>query len=81
MTCGCISNEKKMMISAQTALIALIVFSPIAFQATGIRMIASAEGLPTTFGLILHAIVFGLVIYLLMKPKMPRRIEQSLPQA
>ncbi len=80
MTCGCISNEKKMMISAQTALLALIVFSPLAFQAIrgvlgGSDMIASSDGLPTSIGLVLHALVFGAIIYILMKPKKFRQTE------
>ena len=71
MTCGCLSNRKKMIISAQTALIAFIIFNPIVFQAVRNLfggMIANGDGLPTAFGMILHAALFGLVIYLLMKP-------------
>lgn len=71
MTCGCLSNRKKMFISAQTALIAFIIFNPILFQAVRSLfggVIANVDGLPTAFGMLVHTILFGLVIYLLMKP-------------
>ncbi len=71
MTCACLSNEKKLYISFQTALIAFVFFNPMLFKAVSSvlgRWVASADGAPTMLGLLLHAILFGLVLYLLMKP-------------
>lgn len=71
MTCACISNEKKMYISIQTALIAFVIFNPVLFQVvSGVlgRWIASSDGCPTMMGLFLHVALFGIIIYLLMKP-------------
>ena len=83
MSCACISNEKKMFISAQTALIAFILFNPIVFQLMrGIlgAWVASTDGCPTVTGVLLHAVVFGVIVYLLMlKPKKIRQTVQSLP--
>ena len=80
MTCRCISNEKKALISVQTALIAFILFSPLAFQLMSKvfgSWVANSYGLPSSGGLLLHALVFGLVIFLLMKPKILRQNEQN----
>lgn len=71
MTCACITNEKKIRISLQTALIAFVIFNPVLFQAVqGIlgRWVASSDGCPTMMGLLLHVVLFGIIIYLLMKP-------------
>jgi hypothetical protein len=71
-TCNCLSEKNKMWISLQTALIALVVFSPMFFKAvSGVagRSIASADGLATPTGLIVHGLVLALILWLLMKPK------------
>jgi hypothetical protein len=84
MTCACLSDQKKMYISIQTALIALVLYNPMIFQAVrGLlgNWVSSAEGCPSTMGLLLHTLIFGVVLYLLMKPssKTPRQSVQSLP--
>ena len=83
MSCACISNQKKMFISAQTALIAFILFNPVVFQfMRGIlgSWVASADGCPSVSGVFLHAVIFGVIVYLLMlKPKTTRQTVQSLP--
>jgi ABC-type long-subunit fatty acid transport system fused permease/ATPase subunit len=71
-SCNCLSEKKKMWISLQTALIALIVFSPMFFKlVSGVvgRSIASSDGLATPTGLIVHGLVLALILWLLMKPK------------
>lgn len=82
-SCACISDRKKLLISAQTSLIAFVIFNPILFQAvSGLlgRWVASADGLPTTIGLFLHVILFGLIIFLLMKPykQTSKKLHQSV---
>ncbi len=85
MSCGCLSDRKKMFISIQTALIAFIIFNPMMYQLVRnvLSGVASADGLPTTFGLLLHTALFGLIIFILMKPtsspKMVRQTVESLP--
>lgn len=81
MTCACISNRKKMIISLQTAVIAFVIFNPALFQIVRSVLgnwVSSSDGLPTIPGLLLHAIIFGIIIYLSMKPKILRQNEQSL---
>lgn len=82
-SCPCLSNQKKMYISIQTALIAFILFNPMLFQAVRSLLggwVATAEGLPKTLGLLLHTALFGLILYILMKPtKTQRRTVPGLP--
>lgn len=71
MTCPCLSNQKKMYISIQTAIIALIVFNPLLFKMMGSVLgdwVSSQAGLPTMAGLLLHGVVFAVILYFLMKP-------------
>ena len=71
MTCPCLSNQKKMYISIQTAIIALIVFNPLLFKMMGSVLggwVSSQAGLPTMAGLVLHGVVFAVILYFLMKP-------------
>ena len=79
MSCACISNQKKIFISVQTAVIAFIIFNPIIFKVIrGIfgSWVSSVEGCPTMPGLLLHTLLFGFVIYLLMI-KSPRQTSQN----
>lgn len=81
MACACISNRRKMIISLQTAVIAFVIFNPVMFQLVrGVlgNWVSSSDGCPSISGLLLHAIIFGIIIYLSMKPKILRRNEQSL---
>ena len=83
MTCPCLSNDKKMYISIQTALIAFVLFNPMMFQAVrGILggWVASVDGLPKTMGLLLHTALFGFILYVLMRPtKQIKNQRQSVP--
>lgn len=76
MTCPCLSNQKKLYISLQTALLAFVFFNPLLFKAVSSvlgRWVSGADGAPTMLGLVLHAVLFGLVLYLLMKPTSPQK--------
>lgn len=81
-SCPCLSNQKKMYISIQTALIAFILFNPMTFQAVRSLIggwVATAEGLPKTLGLLLHTALFGLILYVLMKPTKSKNQHQNVP--
>jgi hypothetical protein len=72
MTCACLSNQKKFYISLQTALLAFVFFNPLLFKLVASvlgRWVSDSAGAPTMLGLALHTVLFGLVLYLLMKPK------------
>jgi hypothetical protein len=80
MTCPCLSNEKKLYISLQTALLAFVFFNPMLFKAVASvlgRWVAGSDGAPTMLGLLLHAVLFGLVLYLLMKPTTPKKAAEE----
>lgn len=80
MTCSCITQEKKLKISIQTAIIAFLIFNPMTYQVMrGILggWVSTVEGFPKTMGLLLHTFVFGLVIFLLMRPFKNQR--QNVP--
>lgn len=80
MTCSCITQEKKLKISIQTAIIAFLIFNPWTYQVMRSVLggwVSTVEGSPKTMGLILHTFVFGLVIFLLMRPFKNQR--QSVP--
>lgn len=79
-SCACITQEKKLRISIQTAIIAFIFFNPVTFQIVrGILggWVATVEGCPKAMGLFLHVFLFGLVVFLLMRPFRNQR--QTLP--
>ncbi len=81
-SCPCLSNQKKMYISIQTALIAFVLFNPMTFQAVrGLigGWVATAEGLPKILGLLLHTALFGLILYVLMKPTKSKNQHQNVP--
>ncbi len=81
MSCKCISNEKKVIISIQTGLIAFLIFNPATFQIVRNLLggwVSNAEGLPTIYGLILHTLLFSILIYLLMIKK-PHQILLDRP--
>jgi hypothetical protein len=80
-SCPCLSNEKKMYISIQTALIAFVLYNPMTFQAVRSLLggwVASAEGLPKILGLFLHTALFGLILYVLMRPTKPKNQRQNV---
>ena len=83
-SCACLSEQKKMYISIQTALIAFVLYNPMVFKLVrGLlgSWVSSVEGCPSVMGLVLHTLIFAVVLYLLMKPsaKTPRQTVQSLP--
>lgn len=69
-TCACLSNEKKLAISIQTALIAFVLFNPVTFKFLG----TSGQ-----LGMVIHTAIFIIILYILMKPKNPRRTVLGLP--
>jgi hypothetical protein len=81
MACACISNEKKIFISIQTAIIAFVLFNPVVFNFVRSILgtwVSSVDGCPTVSGLVLHSVLFGLIVYLLMI-KRPRQNARNLP--
>lgn len=69
MSCPCLSKQKKMVASIKAVILFLIFASPMTFKVVqGIlgKWVASTYGVPTTAGLVLHAVLFGLVTYALM---------------
>jgi hypothetical protein len=69
MSCPCLSNQKKIVASIKAVILFLIFASPMTFklvQSIFGKFIANQYGLPTGPGLIVHAILFGLVTYALM---------------
>jgi hypothetical protein len=69
MSCPCLSNQKKIVASIKAVILFLIFASPMTFKLVqGIlgKWVASTYGVPTPAGLILHAVLFGLVTYALM---------------
>lgn len=83
MTCPCLTIEKKMKVSIQTALIAFVIFNPLLFKFMGSifgKWLANSDGLPTMGGLIIHVLLFGFIIYALMRPfKNQRQSVSGLP--
>lgn len=81
--CPCLTKEKKLRVSIQTALIAFVIFNPLMFQFMGSifgKWLANSDGLPTMGGLLVHVLLFGVIIYLLMKPfKNQRQTVSGLP--
>jgi len=61
--------------SIQAALIFLVVSSPVLYKLVqtifGRLFTVAVNGCPTVAGLILHSIVFGLVVYLIMRLQKP----------
>jgi hypothetical protein len=69
MSCPCLSKKKKTMATLQSMLLFVIFASPMTFKLVqGIlgKWVANPYGLPTGAGLVLHALLFGLVVYFLM---------------
>ena len=69
MSCPCLSKQKKIVASIKAVILFLIFASPMTFklvQSVFGKFIANQYGLPTGPGLIVHAVLFGLVTYALM---------------
>lgn len=68
-----VTDKDKWMISLLSALLALLIFSPWVFRLTDSVLscvgldVADVHGHPTAFGLVLHAVVYGLIVRALMK--------------
>ncbi len=66
------SIDKKISATIQSVIIFLIISAPFTYKITNsilgniIGKLADSSGCPTTLGLIVHAIVFGLIVYSLM---------------
>lgn len=61
--------------SVQAALVFLVVSSPVVYNLVqsifGRLFTVAVNGCPTVAGLLLHTVVFGLVVYLLMRLQKP----------
>lgn len=75
--CGCAGLKKsdvlKGKVSFQAALLFFLIANPLTFKLTSNvfgSWVADA-GCPTSAGLILHAVVYGLITFLLMKISLP----------
>ena len=83
MTCSCITQDKKLVISIQTAIIAFLIFNPFTFQIMRCLFggwVSTLEGCPKNMGMLFHTFVFGFVIFLLMRPfKNQRQNVRGLP--
>ncbi len=66
------SNNRKIFATIQAVILFLLVSLPITYKVTNhvlggiIGKLADASGSPTTLGLLIHSIVFGLIVYGLM---------------
>ncbi len=66
------STALKISATIQSIIIFIIISLPFTYRLTNrllggiIGKLADASGCPTTLGLIVHALVFGLIIYVLM---------------
>lgn len=76
--CGCgglkKSDKLKAKYSFQSALLFFLVANPATFNLMRGLLgdwVASGSGCPTGTGLLLHSVVFGLVVFLLMKVTLP----------
>lgn len=76
--CGCgglkKSDKLKAKYSFQSALLFFLVANPATFNLMRSLLgdwVASGAGCPTGTGLLLHSVVFGLVVFLLMKVTLP----------
>jgi len=75
MSCPCVSNKKKLFITIQAVILFIVFSSPMTYQIMRKilgPMISSFDGLPRPTGILLHATLFGLVTYLLMKIEKPK---------
>lgn len=67
-----VSQSLKLSATIQSVLVFIIVSLPFTYRLTDgllggiLGRLADSSGCPTTMGLIIHAVVFGLVIYALM---------------
>lgn len=71
-----ISQKKEWIISFWSALVFLIISSPLLYKITNIvtykiGFISSTDGKPNIIGLILHTIVFLLLVRFMMEIKLP----------
>ena len=69
MSCPCLSKNKKIVASIKAVILFLIFASPMTFKLVQCilgKWVANQYGLPSGPGLLLHALLFGLVTYALM---------------
>lgn len=75
-----LSNSKQIKLSLLSALIFLLISSPEMYRLTSKLLgnwISNAAGCPTAAGLLAHTVVFGIVVYALMKLKARRYQRQQ----
>ena len=67
-----VSQSLKLSATIQSIIVFIIVSLPFTYKLTNrllggiVGRLADSSGCPTTMGLVIHAIVFGLIIYCLM---------------
>jgi hypothetical protein len=67
-----LSTGQKISATVQTIIVFLIVSLPFTYKLTNsllsgiLGKLADSSGCPTTLGLLIHSIVFGLIVYILM---------------
>lgn len=69
-TCACTSDKKKLFITLQAVILFIVFSSPMTYKIMRSVLgpvISTFEGLPHPTGILLHATLFGIVTYLLMK--------------
>ena len=74
-------EDPKVGASIQSALLFMVVANPMTYRLTNMFFFGlvtkNNSGTPSLLGLLLHAVVFGLIAYLLMSKGIPRRGLQS----
>ncbi len=70
-SCPCLSNEKKLYISVQTAVIAFVLFNPVTLKLFGGS---------TQLAVAIAAVLFTVILYFLMRPTSPPKNQrQTVP--
>lgn len=73
--------DPKVLYSVQSAVLFLVIASPFMYNIVNMllgKLIPIAyNGCPTLAGLVIHAVVFGLLVYLLMVMQTPAAVEEK----
>jgi|Laugresbdmm110dd_1035094.scaffolds.fasta_scaffold00336_15 hypothetical protein len=73
--------DPRILYSLQSAILFLVIASPLMYRLVqtifGGLFTVAVDGCPTTAGVVLHAIVFGLLVYVLMVVQKPQKVVTS----